>query len=129
MDLPGEWVYRDGQLKVYWEGTLGQVRVSVMDRILDINQSDYIWVDSVEFRGANFYGVKINRGDYNKFNHCKFSGIGEYAFYVYGTWTAPGPGIYGESENDEISNSEFVDVRLSSIFYRYCRGGIVRNNS
>ncbi len=128
MDLPGEWVYRDGQLKVYWEGTLGQVRVSVMDRILDINQSDYIWVDSVEFRGANFYGVKINRGDYNKFNHCKFSGIGEYAFYVYGTWTAPGPGIYGESENDEISNSEFVDVRLSSIFYRYCRGGIVRNN-
>lgn len=126
MDLPGEWYWTDNQLSIYSTSQPTTVYASVIDTILTIDESDYIYIDSVEFRGANFYGIKVSDGNYNKINACKFDGIGEDGIYVFGEWTAPpDPGL---SVNNEITNSEFTDCLLASIFFRGCAGGTVEGN-
>lgn len=126
MDLKGEWFFNDNQLSIYWPGTIGVVRASVIDTIVNIYGSSYISFDSIYFRGSNFYGVKIREGNYNKFNHCKFSGIGENGVYVFGKFEAPpSPGA---SEGNEVTNCEFSDIQLCAVFFRYSRGGKITNN-
>jgi hypothetical protein len=126
MDIPGEWAYKNNQLSIYWPGTLGSVRASVSDTIVNIKESNYLYFDSIYFRGSNFYGVKITEGDYNKFNYCKFSGMGENGIYVFGKYAAPPDP--GDSEGNEVRNCEFSDVLLCSVFYRCSRGGRISNN-
>jgi parallel beta-helix repeat protein len=126
MDTKENGFFTDDHLYLYWPGSLGEVRASVVDTIVNISNSHYIYFESIHFRGSNFYGVKIREGNYNKFNLCKFSGIGEIGIYVYGRWEAyPSPGA---SEGNEITNCEFSDIQLCSIFYRYSRGGKITNN-
>lgn len=128
LDKSGEWFWNNDTLYVYWTGTTPEVRASISDAILDIVGSDYVYIDSVVFQGANHYGIKRTDCDYNKIDYCKFQGIGEFGVYTFGKWTNPWSGDPGLSETNEITNCEFVDVQQTSIFYRGAKGGLITNN-
>ncbi|MBN1950891.1 MAG: cadherin domain-containing protein [Bacteroidales bacterium] len=126
MDVTGEWASKEDEISIYWPGSIGEVKVSVVDTIINMFECDYVQFDSLDIRGANFIGAMVRQGDYNKFNHCRFSGIGEYGVYMYGTLQVPDDP--GDTEGGEVTNCEFADVLHSSVLFRFCRGGLVKGN-
>lgn len=124
LDLNGEWFWDDGVLKVYWEGALGTVKVSKSDTIINILNSDYIYLDSLDLRGANFFGIKSRASDYVKINACKIGLIGQMGVYVYGQYGGGAEKCTGT----EVTNNEFYDCLNNSVTVKYAGGTKVTGN-
>jgi hypothetical protein len=121
IDRDGDWFWNNGLVKLQWPTTPTSLEVSIKDTIINIANSHYWRIDSIEFRDANFFGVRAYRTDYLKINACKFSGLGQVGVYLYG-----GVGTY--STGAEVTNSEFEDCRDNSVVSKYTVGNIISGN-
>lgn len=81
LDKSGEWYFNASAKKLMlYSGAAkpkGEVKASVVEKLLSISNKNYIIVDGLEFDGANTNSVEIKNSKYIKIVNCKvaFSGI------------------------------------------------------
>lgn len=123
----GEWATTDNSIKIYSStGAPTQVKVSIIDTIINIEDANYWDIEYVELRGGNMFGAHVKRSDYITFDHVRVSGIGFCGLFFWGVVASPG-GI-ADTWGCTVTNSELVDCLNNSILFKYCTGGTITNN-
>lgn len=127
LSVNGEWATTDNSIKIYSStGAPSEVKVSIIDTILNIEDANYWDISYVELRGGNMFGAHVKRSDYITFDYCRISGIGYCGLFFWGVVTEPG-GI-GDTYGGSVTNSEIVDCLNNSILFKYCYVGTIKNN-
>lgn len=119
----GEWTYDNNSLKIYHTADVNSmdVEMSVVDILVDITNSDYIYFNDIEFRGANqilvnLQGTGGGSCDYVTFDGCTFS----YA----------NVGIDMDYANNcDITNSTFEYIHLNGITMEQCGATEIEDNA
>ncbi|MFM2360721.1 MAG: hypothetical protein RLY16_2714, partial [Bacteroidota bacterium] len=80
LNLKDEWKY-DFSSKQFIIKTLGaspkkQLRIGVLDYLLNIHQTQYLTIENLQFEGANGYGILLTESGHIQLRKCSFKWLG-----------------------------------------------------
>lgn len=123
LDVYGEWCYTNGTIYMYFGSENPSnhiVKVSVMDKLVDINFKNYITFKNIHFEGGNFSNVCFYNSDFITIQNCIVEKGGRY-------------GIFGRSGSDnvKIENNRVTHNNNIGIYFEWdaCVNTNIRNNT
>lgn len=123
LDQLGEWYYDTTAkvLKMYF-GTANpasyNVRVSVIDTLINVGSRTYITIDNINFEDANMSGVYSYLGGYVTVKNCEFTNMGAKGVHIFGSNDAL---VENVTVRNALSNAiQVVNRSKSNVVIRGC---------
>lgn len=109
----GNWAYDSATNKIYFystvnPSTLATIEVSAVEHLVDLNGSDYIKFQDVDFEDSNSVAILAINSSNIEFNLCRF----ENDTRAIDFW---GNGV--TQEGNRVTNSDFIDITQNGVLY------------
>lgn len=111
LDQTGEWYY-DGSVFYMYFGTSVPgnyvVKISSVDKLVYLDNKNYITFDNISFQGANQYGLHLVNSDYITVQNCSIEFSGKTA--IFGPWSGTSPSNTITRTTINHSNSNGIEL-------------------